>query len=105
MIDWKSGRYVGEQTDRGLFGVETKALGDSLVRAAVGMAPVPGAIALLIPPEGDQPDLIGGLDGAYHIHPDESRSIIHQMGTVDEVLFDLRGHAVGDNEFAERNEP
>ncbi len=65
---------------------------------------VPRLKALLIAPVCQEPNLVLVIEGADNLQTNKSRGIVDEVRAIDEGIFHLGGHVVGDGELAQSNE-
>ncbi len=76
---------------------ELEALGHTAMRSLIAMSPVPGAVALLVSPVRDQPELVRRLDRRDDIHAYEFRCLVDPVGSRLKSLLHVLLHLIGDN--------
>src|SRR5690606_10308823 len=71
------------------------------VGVMIFMAAVPGAVALLVGPVGDEPEALGLVARVEDFHAQEPGSAVHEMRAVPERVAHLAAHPVCDHELAD----
>src|SRR5215210_4011208 len=79
-IGARSGADALEQSNGRAARHQFQPLGDAGVRLTVDVAAVPDAVALLVGPSRDQPDLVGVVQRAEYFHAEEPGRVVDEVG-------------------------